>query len=67
MKTAPNSSISKGWVGKCRVDLDRRDRLMAHHTATHLISAASRYILGKHAWQEGAHKDADKAHIDIAQ
>lgn len=48
------------------VDVDRRCRLIAHHTATHLISAASRAILGKHAWQEGARKEPDKAHIDIA-
>lgn len=51
---------------RCDVDLERRTRLMAHHTATHLISAAARSILGKHAWQEGAKKSADKAHIDIS-
>ena len=39
---------------------------MAHHTATHLLSAAARSILGNHAWQEGAHKSAEKAHIEIA-
>ncbi|MGC8568156.1 MAG: alanine--tRNA ligase [Candidatus Micrarchaeia archaeon] len=50
----------------CKVDYDRRSRLMAHHTATHLVSAAARKVLGKHAWQEGAHKSPDKAHIDIS-
>jgi alanyl-tRNA synthetase len=49
-----------------KVDERRRNRLIAHHTATHLISACSREILGKHAWQEGAAKGPDKAHIDIA-
>ena len=39
---------------------------MAHHTATHLVSAAAREILGQHAWQEGAKKSASKAHIDVA-
>ncbi|MEM3211819.1 MAG: alanine--tRNA ligase [Candidatus Micrarchaeaceae archaeon] len=48
------------------VDADRRNRLIAHHTATHLISAAARKILGNHAWQEGAKKEPEKAHIDIA-
>ena len=51
---------------ECAIDHERRTRLMAHHTATHLISAAARSVLGKHAWQEGAAKGAGKAHIDIA-
>ncbi len=51
---------------RCVVDLDRRTRLMAHHTATHLINASARRVLGDHAWQEGAHKGPHKAHIDIA-
>ncbi|MEM0149907.1 MAG: alanine--tRNA ligase, partial [Candidatus Micrarchaeaceae archaeon] len=55
-----------GATVECKVDPERRARLMAHHTATHLISAAARQVLGKHAWQEGAKKAADKAHIDIA-
>jgi alanyl-tRNA synthetase len=50
----------------CVVDKDRRDRLIAHHTATHLISSGSRHVLGRHAWQEGSRKEPDKAHIDIA-
>ena len=50
----------------CVVDKERRLRLMAHHTATHLISAAARATLGKHAWQEGAKKTPNKAHIDVA-
>ncbi len=49
-----------------KVNEDRRNRLMVHHTAAHLISAAARQVLGKHAWQEGAMKGPDKAHIDIA-
>ncbi len=61
-----HDDMKAGGNAKCIVDEDRRSRLMAHHTATHLISAAARNILGKHAWQEGARKDEDKAHIDIA-
>ncbi len=56
----------KGSAVHCIVDRERRLRLMAHHTATHLISAAARSVLGKHAWQEGAHKGPDKAHIDVS-
>ncbi|MGC8710484.1 MAG: alanine--tRNA ligase [Candidatus Micrarchaeia archaeon] len=67
-----DSSISKssyfeqGSEVVAKVNEVRRNRLIAHHTATHLISACSREILGKHAWQEGASKAPDKAHIDIA-
>ncbi len=51
---------------KCVVDHERRRRLMVHHTSVHLMSAAARSVLGKHAWQEGTKKSFDKAHIDIA-
>ncbi len=58
--------IATGSGVECIVDTDRRERLMAHHTATHLISASARSVLGRHAWQEGAKKSASKAHIDVA-
>ncbi|MDE1811164.1 MAG: glycine--tRNA ligase subunit alpha, partial [Candidatus Micrarchaeota archaeon] len=60
------TTMKVGAKVKCVVDRERRLRLMAHHTATHLVSAAARSILGKHAWQEGAKKSPDKAHIDIS-
>ncbi len=59
-------TFREGASVECRVDVDRRIRLMAHHTATHLINASGRKILGSHAWQEGAKKTPNKAHIDIA-
>jgi alanyl-tRNA synthetase len=58
--------VRKGTNAHCVINKERRLRLMAHHTATHLISAAARKVLGKHAWQEGAHKGPNKAHIDVA-
>jgi len=57
---------SVGATVKCVVDKERRRRLMVHHTSVHLMSAAARSVLGKHAWQEGTKKRFDKAHIDIA-
>lgn len=59
-------SLKVGKKAICEVDKERRARLMAHHTATHLMSAAARSVIGKHAWQEGTRKSFDKAHIDIA-
>lgn len=64
LEKEPN--FKKGSKVHCEIDVPRRLQLMAHHTATHLISAASRKVLGNHAWQEGAKKSAEKAHIDIA-
>ncbi len=61
-----DASFKSGSTAEARVDRDARRRLIAHHTATHLISAASRRLLGRHAWQEGTRKDPEKAHIDIA-
>ena len=47
------------------VDDDRRTGLSSHHTATHLIGAAARQILGPHVWQAGASKHVDRARLDI--
>jgi alanyl-tRNA synthetase len=64
--TEKNSGLKKGEIVDAIVDEERRNAVIAHHTATHLISAAARRVLGDHAWQEGARKEAHKAHIDIA-
>ena len=47
------------------VDDERRSSLSRHHTATHLIGAAAREILGTHVWQAGASKSIDRARLDI--
>ncbi|MDO8538042.1 MAG: alanine--tRNA ligase [archaeon] len=47
------------------LDWRRRHNLMRHHTATHLLNASCRELLGNHIWQAGALKEADKAHLDI--
>ena len=47
------------------VDDFHRSGLSRHHTATHLIGAASRKILGTHIWQAGASKSPDRARLDI--
>lgn len=49
----------------CTVDADRRRQLTIHHTATHIVNAAARRVLGEHIWQAGAHKDVDLARLDV--
>jgi alanyl-tRNA synthetase len=61
-----HNAFKKGEKVECKVDVERRIRLMAHHTATHIINASARNVLGPHAWQEGAKKSPEKAHIDIS-
>ncbi|MHA2037091.1 MAG: alanine--tRNA ligase [Promethearchaeota archaeon] len=50
-----------------RVELDKfwRIQLSQHHTATHIVNAAAREILGKHINQAGARKTLKNSHLDI--
>ena len=47
------------------IDAERRKQLAQHHTATHIVGAAARKILGKHINQAGAKKTKEKATLDI--
>ena len=47
------------------IDGERRKQLAQHHTATHIVNAAARKVLGNHVNQAGAKKDLDKATLDI--
>lgn len=47
------------------VEAVRRAQLTQHHTATHVVFAACRKVLGPHVWQNGAKKSPESAHIDI--
>ncbi|MDG6928678.1 MAG: alanine--tRNA ligase [Nitrososphaerota archaeon] len=54
-----------GSAVECRVDRDRRETIMRHHTATHIINGAARRTLGPWVWQHSAFKDVDGARLDI--
>jgi alanyl-tRNA synthetase len=59
------ADFKKGDRVTCSVDMKRRKAITKHHTATHLLNAACRELLGQHVWQAGAYKDEEKAHLDI--
>ncbi|MEM2676985.1 MAG: alanine--tRNA ligase, partial [Candidatus Bathyarchaeia archaeon] len=56
----------EGSVVKGVIDWDRRYTLMKSHTATHIVNAAARRVLGKHVWQFGTQKGVDSSRLDIS-
>ena len=48
------------------INPSRRTSLTQNHTATHLIVAAARKVLGEHVWQAGAQKGVSKSRIDLS-
>ncbi|MBI4140631.1 alanine--tRNA ligase [Candidatus Woesearchaeota archaeon] len=57
--------FKEGNIIKGEIDFERRKQLAQHHTATHIVNAAARQVLGRHINQAGAKKDVDKAYIDL--
>ena len=55
----------RGQIISGQIDISRRMALTRNHTATHLIVAAARKILGDHIWQAGAQKGVKKSRIDL--
>ena len=56
----------KGEFVRGQLDVERRWRLMRHHTATHVIGDAARQVLGDHVRQAGAQKGTDSARLDVS-
>lgn len=47
------------------VDAKRRNLIMRHHTATHIVNGSARKVLGRWVWQNSAFKDEDMARLDV--
>jgi alanyl-tRNA synthetase len=60
------TELPVGELVRGLIDQDRRDAHTHHHTATHLVLASARQVLGDHVWQSGAQKGTDMARVDIS-
>ena len=57
--------VKVGDVLTAQVDKDYRMAIARNHTATHLLQAALREVLGDHVHQAGSYQDASITHFDF--
>ena len=64
--TIAKGSVKLGDAVHLEVDAERRDRIRANHSATHLVHAALRNRLGGHVTQKGSLVSDDRFRFDFS-
>ncbi len=61
-----SGSISKGQSATLCVDKEKRAMTCSNHSATHLLQAALREVIGKEAHQQGSYQDTERTRFDFS-
>ena len=61
-----SGEVKLGDTASLHVDAGRRRAIMANHSATHIMHAALRKVLGEHVTQKGSLVEADRFRFDFS-